>query len=189
MYMYEHICIYIYILFHILFRYVLQQDIEYSPRATNKALFMHSIYNSLHRPISNSLPFLPRPLPLSNHRAVLYVWVCLCFVGKFMCVVFKIPHIRDIMWYLHFSFWCASHSRILARAIPVARVPFSLNLPMLCSPHVLVPVGRVVALSAVKDCLFIQVKSRSYVYGALMGIGVTFSGGDTPVFQSSAHGQ
>ena len=41
-------------------------------------LFIHSIYNSLHLLIQTPDPSFPHPL--SNHKSVLCLWVCFCFV-------------------------------------------------------------------------------------------------------------
>ena len=69
--------IHIYILFHILFHYGLSQDIEYSSLVlySRTLLYINLIYNTLHLLIPNSQSILPPlPLPIGNHRFVLYVW-------------------------------------------------------------------------------------------------------------------
>ena len=51
--------------------------------------FSWNIYNSLHLLISNSQSIPPPPtLSLSNHKSVPCVWVCFCFINKFICVIF-----------------------------------------------------------------------------------------------------
>ena len=32
-------------------------------------------------------------------------WVYFCFVNEFSCVIFQIPHVSDIVWYLSFPVW------------------------------------------------------------------------------------
>ena len=61
----------------------------------------------------------PPPLPLGYHKSVLCLWVCFCFVDKFICVIFQIPHINDIIWYLSLSFWLVSLSMIISMSIHV----------------------------------------------------------------------
>jgi len=53
-------------------------------------LFILPIYNSLHLLIPDFQSFPPlTPSPLGNHKSVLYVWVCFCFVGRFICAYFR----------------------------------------------------------------------------------------------------
>ena len=49
-------------------------------------------------------PSSPLPNTLGNHKSVLCVWVCVCFLGKFVCIIFQIPHKGDTVWHLSFSF-------------------------------------------------------------------------------------
>ena len=58
---YTHTC-----LSHILFRYGLSQDIEYSSWRHRAVLFIHSIYNSLHLPIPSSQSTPPPPPSLAT---------------------------------------------------------------------------------------------------------------------------
>ena len=37
---------------------------------------------------------------LDEKSCSLMQWVC--FIGKFICITFKIPHTSDIVWYLSF---------------------------------------------------------------------------------------
>ena len=46
---------------------------------------------------------LSPPLP-QQPKSSLRLWVSFCFVGKFIHVIFEIPHISNIIWYLSFSF-------------------------------------------------------------------------------------
>ena len=48
------------------------------------------------------------------------VWVCFCFVNKFICIYFLIPHISDIVWYLSFSGWLTSLSIIICESTHVS---------------------------------------------------------------------
>ena len=60
------------------------------PRAGTLS-FIHSIYNSLYLliPHSQSVP-LPSPLPLVNHKPILYVCesVSVLYIDKFICAIF-----------------------------------------------------------------------------------------------------
>ena len=76
---------YIYILFHILFRDGLSQDIEYSSLSSKTLLFIHPICNSLYLLIPYSQSILP---PWKPQVCSLCLRVCFYFVNKFMCVVF-----------------------------------------------------------------------------------------------------
>ena len=49
--------------------------------------------------------FLPRPSPPGQPQVCsLGLWVCFCFIERFICVRFSIPHISNIIW-LSFFFW------------------------------------------------------------------------------------
>jgi len=39
----------------------------------------------------------------SSKASIILLWVYFCFVNKFICIIFKSPHISDIIWYLSFS--------------------------------------------------------------------------------------
>ena len=56
----------------------------------------------------------PSPLPLGNHKSVLYVCLFLFCRQVHLCYIFWIPHISDIIWYLSFPFlfFCLSLSNI-----------------------------------------------------------------------------
>lgn len=63
-----------YILFHIIFRYGLSRDIEYSSLGYSKTLFfIHPACNSLHQLINTKFPVPPAAAarPLDNHRSAL----------------------------------------------------------------------------------------------------------------------
>ena len=51
------------------------------------------------------LCFIP-PTSLSPLVAIrsLYLWVCFCFMNKFIYVIFWIPHTSDVIWYLSLLF-------------------------------------------------------------------------------------
>ena len=67
-------------------------------------LGVHVKCSCLYMSIPNSLT-IPCPiLPAGNHKLLLSLWVCFCFVSKFICITsFWIPHIRDVTWYFSFS--------------------------------------------------------------------------------------
>ena len=66
------------------------------------SLLIHSKYNSLHLPTTNSqfIPLLPLS-PLTTINLFSMPRVCFCFVDIFTCAMFYIPHISDI--WLFFS--------------------------------------------------------------------------------------
>ena len=67
-------------------------------------LFIHPIHISVHLLTPKSQSF-PPPLPTPcNHKSILYVCECFCCRDKFICVIFQILHISDIIWYLTFFF-------------------------------------------------------------------------------------
>ena len=75
--------------FYILFHYGLSQDFEYSSIYSRTLFSIHSMFNSLNLLISNSQSILSLlPLKRGNHKSVLCLWVCFCFVDKFICVIF-----------------------------------------------------------------------------------------------------
>ena len=98
-----HTHTHIYILFHILFHYGLSQDIGYSS-LWYSLLFIHPTYNSLPLLIPNSRSFLlpPRP-PWKPQVCSLYLLFCFCFIDMLICIIFQLPHVSGIIWYLSFS--------------------------------------------------------------------------------------
>ena len=92
-------------IFQILFHYRLQ-DIEYSFLCFIEVLVIYFIYRSMY---FTSYLFIPLPFPIGNYKSVF----CVCFLKKFTCSVFRIPHISDIFFLL----W---HSMIVSRSIHVA---------------------------------------------------------------------
>ena len=90
--------------------------IEFPVLYSRTLLLIHSIYNSLHLliPKSQYSPLQPS-FPLSTTSLfVLCLWVCFCFIDKFICVVSFRWHIllmtvltsvlqEDILWYRNVS--------------------------------------------------------------------------------------
>ena len=72
----------------------------------------HSLYNSLLLliPHSQCISSLTPP-PWQPQVSSVPMWVR--FIHKFTCVIFYIPYISDIVWYLSFSFWLISLSMIM----------------------------------------------------------------------------
>ena len=69
-------------------------------------LFFHSICKSLHLLIPNSQSMSPHQHTHSATASLFSMSVNLFyFIDKFICVIFEIAHISDIIWYLFFSFW------------------------------------------------------------------------------------
>ena len=46
-------------------------------------------------------PFFPHPLSLGNCESVLCLRVC--FIDRFLCVLFQVPHLSDVIWRLSLS--------------------------------------------------------------------------------------
>ena len=114
---------YIYILFLYSFPlwFITGYWIEFPVLYSRTLLFIHSISTSLHLLIPTSTPSLPHPPPPWQPSVCsLCPWFCFCFIDKFICVIFQIPHISDIIWYLSFSFWLTSLSMIICSCIHVA---------------------------------------------------------------------
>ena len=60
-------------------------------------LFIHSVYNGLHLLTPTSLS-VPKPSPLWQPQVCfLCLWVCFHFVDRFICVIFWISQISDII--------------------------------------------------------------------------------------------
>ena len=72
------------------------------------------IYSGVYLLIPNSY-FLPPspPFPFGNHMFVFCL--CICFINRFIRVLFQIPYISDIIWYLSSSSWLTSLSMIISR--------------------------------------------------------------------------
>ena len=76
----------------------------------SRTLFIHSKCCRLHLPTPDSQPIpLPSPPPSWQPQVwSLCLWVFLCFVDRFSCAIFWIPHTTDVVRYL--SFWLTSRS-------------------------------------------------------------------------------
>ena len=99
------------------------RTIVYGAAKSKTWLSIHAmpIYNSLHLLIPNSQPFL-HLLPWQAQVCSLCLWTSFCFADRFIFIIFYIPHINDILWYLYFSFWLTSliiSSMIISRSILV----------------------------------------------------------------------
>ena len=84
------------------------------------SLFIYSKCNSLHLLYQSQMPSPSRPLP-HPHLATtsdLCLGVCFCFVDRFVSVIFYIPHLSGIIWYL--SFWLTSLRTIISSCFQVA---------------------------------------------------------------------
>ena len=64
------------------------------------------IYNGLHL-LNPKLPILLFPIPplWQPQACSLCLWVCFCFIDRFISFIFYILCISDILWCLSFSFW------------------------------------------------------------------------------------
>ena len=77
---------------------------QFSLLSSRTSLFIHSKCNSLHllqTSYSQSIP-LPPPSPLAT-ASLFFMSVCFCFIDRFICAIFQIPHINDI-YYMVFVF-------------------------------------------------------------------------------------
>ena len=76
------------------------------PCAIQQDLVVYPFYIYKLTSADSNLPLhsSPNPRPLDNHQSVVYVRdsVSISQIGSF--VIFQIPHISDIIWYLSFSF-------------------------------------------------------------------------------------
>ena len=76
-------------------------------------------------------PAVPPPWYPQVHS----LWVYFCFVDKFICVIFYIPHISDITWYLSFSLGEHSLNKILKAQIIKERWIILTMLKLRTSAH------------------------------------------------------
>ena len=98
--------------FPILFHYGLSQDVgDSSLCCTAGPCCLSSVFILQ---LASANPALPLHPPPGNHKSILCVWVCIYFVGKFIWVLFWIPHISNIIRCLSFSFWLTSPSMIVS---------------------------------------------------------------------------
>ena len=80
--------------------------IQFPVLYSRTSLFIHSKYKSLHllTPYSQSIP--QHPFSLWQLQVFsLCLQLCFCFVDRFICAIFYIPHISDSIVYLFFSFF------------------------------------------------------------------------------------
>ena len=81
--------------------------------------FIYFLFSNLYLIILNPNLSLFHPLsPLVTISCLLCLWIF--FINKFICVIFYVPHISDIIWYLFFSFWLTSLSMIISNCIYIA---------------------------------------------------------------------
>ena len=79
--------------------------VEFPVLYSGTLLCIQPVCNSLHPLTSNSQPFPPHTLsPWQPQVRSLCPWVRFSFVDRFICVLFQIPHINDIIRYLSFFF-------------------------------------------------------------------------------------
>ena len=103
---------------HILFshssplRFITGRCIQF-PVLSSRSCRLSTVY-ILQFAFANPELLLHHPPPRGNHKSILYVWEAVCFLDKFICVLFWIPHISDIIWCLSFSFWLTSPLMIIS---------------------------------------------------------------------------
>ena len=96
--------------------------IELSVLYSTSLLIIYFIYSNGHVSVPISQFISPSPLPMVTQVKHCFLNLCLyfCFVDKFICTPFLIPHIQK--WY-HMIFvfvWLTSFSMIISRCIHVA---------------------------------------------------------------------
>ena len=96
-------------------------------------LFIHSIHKSLHLLTITSHPFSPNPMPTNGLFSM--SMICFHFLYRFVCVIFYIPHISDITWYLSFSLGEHSLNKILKAQIIKERWIILTMLKLRTSAH------------------------------------------------------
>ena len=118
-----HSYLYIHSLSYSIFHYGLSQETGYSSLCYTVGCHCLSILNVIvciyQPPVPHPSHFFA-PHPWHPQVCSLHPWVCFCFVGRFICAIFWIPHISDIVWYVSFSFWITSLSTRISRCIHVA---------------------------------------------------------------------
>ena len=116
---------YIYILFILFSIMVLSQGVGYNSLCYTVGPYCLSIlnvivciyYSQTPSPSHSLTPPPWQPQVCSLHPSLI-VWFC--FLDKFICALFQIPHTRDIIWYLSLSFWLMSLRMIISVCIHVA---------------------------------------------------------------------
>ena len=89
--------------FRFFFRCRLLQDIEYSSLCYTAG---YHCLSTLVRIYQTQTPSPSHSLPLGNHKCVLHICESVSFsVDRFICAIYQIPHISDIIWYLSFFFF------------------------------------------------------------------------------------
>ena len=91
-------------------------------------LHIHILFRVFHSGLSQDVPCRHLLSPTSRPIWALWqlevcslcLWVCFCFVDKFICVIFYVSHVSDIIWHLPVSVWLTSLSMIISRCIYVA---------------------------------------------------------------------
>ena len=133
----RYMCMYIYILFHILFHYDLSQDIEYSALSYALGSCHLSILYSLYLLVPNCEPMFPQHcLPLGNCKSVSYAWKSVSISSLMLYFRFHI----QVIWY-GICFSLSSLSTLISMFIHVAEngiISFFLWLVIHCThtPHI-----------------------------------------------------
>ena len=120
--MYIFIYVNIYFCSHTIFRHVLYQETGYSSLCCTVGLHCLStlkVIVCIYQPqTSHPFHFLPPP-PWQPQVCFICLQVCFCFTDSFICAIFGVPHISDIIWYVFFSFWLTSFSMRISSSIHV----------------------------------------------------------------------
>ena len=150
-YIYTHIYTHTHSFSHITFHFVLSQEIGSSSLCYTVGPHCLPILNvtvCIHQHQTPHSPYSLPPPPWQPPVCSLCLWVCFCFMDRFIGAIFLIPHISDIIWHLSSSSWVTSLSMIMSSCIHVAamalfhsfhgwvvfhgtHVPYLLN-PFLC---------------------------------------------------------
>ena len=114
--------VYIHYFSHTIFHHVPSQETGYSSLCCTVGLHCLSILNvivCIYQPPNPRPPRYPPP-PWQPQVCSLCLCICFCSVDRFIYVIFYIPHISDIIWYLSFFFWLTSLSMRISSCIYVA---------------------------------------------------------------------
>ena len=79
------------------------QDLVVYPSCVCIYTYTHTFILLWFASVYPKFPFLPSPTTPAT-TSLFSMGVFFCFVAKFICVIFQIPCISDIIWYLFFSF-------------------------------------------------------------------------------------
>ena len=114
--------IHMYTFFYILFHYGLSWEIEYSLYYTIGPCCLTIVNVEQFACTNPKLPVHPSPSPSCPWQPQVCspcLYICFCLVDRFICAIFQISHVSDII-YLSFSFCLTSFTMIISGCINIA---------------------------------------------------------------------